>query len=61
LLEPIFVAAKEDKALRKPPIGVRATPITHTSVRKKRLLTAEHRFFFIETCRMHLLHTEFII
>jgi hypothetical protein len=40
---------------------VRATPTTHTSVRKKRLLTADRRFFFIETCRMHLLHTEFII
>jgi hypothetical protein len=60
LLEPSFVAAKEDKAPWKPPIGVHATPTTHTYVRKKRLLTAEHRFFFIEICRMHLLHTEFI-
>lgn len=34
-IEPSFVAGKEDKAPRKPPIGVRATPTTHTSVRKK--------------------------
>jgi hypothetical protein len=31
-IEPSFVAGKEDKAPRKPPIGVRATPTTHTSV-----------------------------
>jgi hypothetical protein len=57
-IEPSFVAGKEDKAPRKPPKGVRATPTTHTSVRKKRLSTAECRFFFKETRRMHLLHTE---
>lgn len=30
--EPSLVADKEDRAPRKPPIGVRATPTTHTSV-----------------------------
>ena len=34
-IEPSFVAGKEDKAPRKPPIGVRAIPTTHTSVSKE--------------------------
>lgn len=33
-IDPSFVADKGDKAPRKPPIGVRATPTTHTSVHK---------------------------
>jgi hypothetical protein len=34
-IEPSFVAGKEDKAPRKPPIGVRATSTTHTSASKE--------------------------
>ena len=38
-----MVAGKEDKAPRKPPIGVRATPTTHTSVSKEeKLVIVEH-------------------
>lgn len=32
-MDPSLVADKEDNAPRKPPIGVRATPTTHTSVK----------------------------
>ena len=31
--EPSLVAGREDRAPRKPPIGVRATPTTQTSVK----------------------------
>lgn len=38
-IEPSFVAGKEDKPPRKLPIGVRATPTTHTSVSNKGKVT----------------------
>lgn len=34
-IDPSLVAEKEDKEPRKAPIGVRATPTTHTSAIKK--------------------------
>lgn len=34
-IDPSLVADKDDRAPRKPPIGVRATPTTHTSVQNK--------------------------
>lgn len=55
-IDPSLVAGRDDRAPRKPPIGVRATPTMHTSVDIRWKRKGRRRNMYLSICASHQNH-----